>query len=161
MIRADLVSNRIKPGLFRDVTLGNFFREKKKKGIKWLHSLKKLLLVRKGRAGPVKPRGCLKRFLFQQRCEISVLEIRALSPTRQEEGVIHTGDLDGIEKTLGLTDSLLQSCSVQAVNLIFQQKMNISADHSPSAFPWLLPHELWQAVVLLNKITLWLCLSFP
>lgn len=48
MIRADLVSNRIKPGLFRDVTLGNFFRKKKKKGIKWLHSLKKLLLVRKG-----------------------------------------------------------------------------------------------------------------
>lgn len=47
-------------------------------------------------------------------CDITSLEIRALSPAMQGEGVIHTDDLDGIEKSLGLTDSLLQSCCVQA-----------------------------------------------
>lgn len=48
----------------------------------------------------------------------------------QREGVILTDDLGGIEKPLGLADSLLQSCCVQVDNLIFQQKINTPGDHS-------------------------------
>lgn len=75
-------------------------------------------------------------------CEITSSKIRALSPTMRGEGVIHTDYLDGNEKTLGLTDSLLQSCCVQVDNLIFLQKINIPADRSQPAFPWFLPHQL-------------------
>lgn len=91
----------------------------------------------------MKSKGWPVRFISQKWwCEIISSEIRALSPTTQREGVIFTDDLDEIEKPLGLTDSLLQSCCVQVDNLTFQQKINSPRDHSQPAFPWFLPHQL-------------------
>lgn len=113
----------------------------------------------KGRwLGQMKSKGWPRRFISQKWCcEITSLEIRALSPALWGEGVIHTDDLDRIEKTLGLSDSLLQSCCVRVDNLIFQQKINIPADHSQPAF---FHGSCLISCCQLNKITLWLCL-FP
>jgi len=136
MIRADLILSRIKPVLFRDWTLYTFFWRSFKSPQADAPGWKSRWLSQ------MKSKGWLRRFLSQKWCcEITSLEIRALSTTTQGEWVIHPADLDGIEKTLGMTDSLLQSCCIQADNLIFQQKINTPADHSQPAFPWFLPHQ--------------------
>lgn len=86
------------------------------------------------------------------------MEIRALSPASQGEEVIHTGDLDGIEKTLGLTDSLLQRCSIQAVNPIFQHKINICSSF-PSCFSLALATSVMMSGFVEQNLPLILSLS--